>query len=292
MAPVASGRTGGLDQIGSFLTGDGFRRVQLQVAGSNLSFRVKINGRPASLVVDTGAPYTVLDRNQISSYQLRSKETLLGLNSPAGHSNDGVGFGNVTRIQVADIFLANDLVPIIDLSAMNRESPIHAAGVLGMTHMRKLGAIIYCKQRVLYLNPFGGSPSFKAKLTKVMGDRNFVAIPMRLNNAGISEVDCQVNGYAAPIVVETAAFTTIVTRKLAQRAAITLVDTGFTVEGVGHLKAPLSSGVAAFFSVGAFSTRNQKLQAEPGVFNVLGIDYLRDHDAVIDCGSMTLFLHH
>lgn len=57
-------------------------------------------------------------------------------------------------------------------------------------------------------------------------------------------------------------------------------------------KAPISTGVATEFSVGNFHTSREGLSATDVTLNVLGIDYLSSNNAVIDTGSMTLFLHH
>jgi hypothetical protein len=127
---------------------------------------------------------------------------------------------------------------------------------------------------------------------KILKNRGFERVPMRVNSAMNPEVDCSINGISSSIVVETAAFSTIILDRIARRAGIHLAETGTFVEGVGKRKAALKSGVAKEFSVGNFRTHDQKLYAEEGAFGVLGIDYLRAHQAIIDCGGMSLYLRH
>ena len=267
-----------------------FRRVDMERTRANLFVRVTINSRRSTLVVDTGSPGTVLDRNTIAAYGLNETPTSMALNSSIGRTSDHVGFGKSMRIELANIILADDVVPIVDLSAMNRGTPVRAAGVFGLSHMRKLGAVIDCGQRALYLNPYGATSDSVAKLDKLLISRGFVRVPMRVNPARLPEVDCRINGLASKIVVETAAFTTILEKQVALRAGVRLAATGFSGEGVGKLSAAISSGLAKHFSVGSFQTQDQKLSAEEASFAVLGIDYLSAHDAVIDCGGMNVFL--
>jgi hypothetical protein len=278
--------------VGSLLANYHFRRVHMERTGADLFVRVSIDSRPATLVVDTGSPFTTLDRNTIAAYRLNEMQTSLGLNSSIGHTSEHVGLGRLRSIELANIVLSNDAFTVVDLSAMNSGKPVRAAGVFGLSHMRKLGAVIDCGQRALYLNPHGATPDSEAKLEKFLTSRGFVRIPIRVNPARLPEVDCRINGLESKIVIETAAFTTILEKQVAFRAGVRLAETGFRGEGVGKLSAAISSGLAKQFSVGTFQTQNQKLSAQEGSFAVLGIDYLSAHDAVIDCGGMTLFLRH
>jgi hypothetical protein len=114
---------------------------------------------------------------------------------------------------------------------------------------------------------------------------------MWLNSSYLPVVGCRINTVGFNVVVETAAFTTILDKNIGLRAGLRLTDTGDTSEGSGNIKASISSGIAREFWVGRFQTHNQKVSAQHADFGVLGIDYLRSHDAVIDCAGMNLFLH-
>jgi hypothetical protein len=267
-----------------------FRVVHMEQARPGLCIRVSINNKPAALAVDSGSPVTTLDRNTIAGYGLNERPTSKGVNSPIGHSSEHLGVSKTRSIELANIVLSNDAMPVANLNAMNRGSAIHIAGIFGLSQMRRLGAVIDCGRRTLYLNPNGATRDSQAKLNESLVNRGFVRVPMHINRAGNPEVSCRVNEVESKIVVETAAHTTIVSKQIAASAGVRLTATGSTVEGAGRTTSALSSGTAKRFSVGTFHTQEQRLSAAELSFAVLGIDYLSAHDAVIDCGSMNLFL--
>jgi hypothetical protein len=278
--------------LNSVLASSGFRRLPMGSTGGNPFVRASIDRKPATLVVETGSPTTVLDRNFVGAYQLHEMEATGSLTSPMGKTNDHFGLTKLRSIELADIVIPKDTVPVVDLSNMNQGNPARGIGVLGLYHMRKLGAVIDCGNRILYLNPNGPSWQCEARLAKSLTGRGFVRVPMHVNKDDLPEVDCRINNVDSKLVVETAAFGTILIKPVARRAGIRLTETGTKSTSVGKSNAALGSGIANRFLVGTFQTQNQKLYAEEGKFGVLGIDYLIAHDDVIDGSSMSLFLRH
>src|SRR4051812_25702669 len=145
---VAEARLSDTDRLVGVLASNGFRTVAMERMHTNFFVRVKINGRPAALVIDTGSPVTALDRKNVGGYPVKEEETSLGLNAPMGHSREHVGAGFV-KIELANTVLGNEKVAVVNLSAMNSGSHIYAGGVLGLDSMRKLGAIIDCGHSTL-----------------------------------------------------------------------------------------------------------------------------------------------
>jgi hypothetical protein len=94
------------------------------------------------------------------------------------------------------------------------------------------------------------------------------------------------------LTVETAALITIIDKRAAAKAGLSVTRTNLNAQGVGGRNALLNSGVAREFSVGTFQTKGEKLFVTDVAFNVLGIDFLSANDAIIDGGSMGLFLRH
>jgi hypothetical protein len=287
---MSHAQTGKAKSVGLGLEKYHFRRIHMERAKSGLCIRVSISNKPAALVVDTGSPVTVLDRNTIAAYGVNETPTSMGLNSPIGHTSGQIGFGKSRSIELANIVLSNDAIPIVDLNAMNRGNTVHVAGVFGLSQMRRLGAVIDCGHRTLYLSPNGATQASKAELNEFLTSRGFLRVPMHINRAGLPEAPCYINDLESKIVVETAAFTTIVEKQIMLRAGVKLTATGLNAEGAGKLKSAISSGFATRFSVGTFETQQQKLSAAELSFAVLGIDYMCAHNAVIDCGSMNFFL--
>ncbi|HEV2046316.1 MAG TPA: pepsin/retropepsin-like aspartic protease family protein [Chthoniobacterales bacterium] len=281
--------------LSSLLASYNFRSVHVEKAGSHLSLRVKINGKPTSLIIATAAPMSVLDRNSLRKFGLTERKTTIPLNSTLGKTSEYVGMSKVKGLEFANIVLADFDAGVIDESVLNRSLPptaIHLDGVFGYSQMRKLGAVLDCGQRNLYVNPRGPSREASAKLEKLLTERGFTRVPMRFNAVGHPEVDCRVNGRASIVTVETAAFTTIIDKRLASEAGLSQALAPVDAEAVGRRKAPFSFAVMKDFSVGNFQTQGTKISVTDVSFNVLGIDYLSSAEAIIDSGSMNLFLCH
>jgi len=272
-----------------------FRSAPLETQrDSGLSLRITINGKPGALLVATSAPISVLDRNSLSKFSLTERKTGIPLNGTLGKANDYVGLAKVRSFEFSNVVLADFEAGTIDESVLNRAGhhSSHLDGVFGFSQMRKLAAIIDCGRRNFYVNPWGPKAEASEALARFLVSRGYVPVPMRFNSAGHPAVECRVNGRATRASVETAAFTTIIDNGLAAKAGLSLSPTNFTGVGVGHREAPISTGVAAEFSVGAFRTFRERLSVTDVTLNVLGIDYLSSNNAIIDTGSMTLFLHH
>jgi hypothetical protein len=284
----------GRDELGSLLANYKFRRAHLEKVGTNLCLRLSINSKLAALIIATAAPISVLDRNSLYRFGLREQKTKIPLSGTFGKTDDYVGLAKVKSFEFLNIALPDFEAGTIDESVLNRDRPhgTHLDGVFGYSEMRKLGAIIDCGRRNFYVNPWGSNRKASAQLARFLLDRGYVRIPMRFNSAGHPEVVCRVNGRPIRASVETAAFTTIIDKRLATKAGISLSATNFAGETVGRRTAPISIGVATEFSVGNFRTSGDRLSAMDVAFNVLGIDYLSSNNAIIDTGSMTLFLHH
>ena len=292
---TAASETKTSSSLSSLLAGYKFRSSHLEMQrDSGLSVRITINGKPSALLISTSAPISVLDRNSLYRFGLRERKTGIPLSGTHGKADDYVGLAKVKSLEFLNIVLADFEAGTIDESVLNRTGghTTHLDGVFGYSQMRKLGAIIDCGRRNFYVNPWGPKPQASAQLARFLLDRGYVGIPMRFNSAGHPEVDCRVNGFAIKASVETAAFTTIIDKRLAAKAGLSLRATNFSGESVGHRTAPIAIGVATQFSVGNFQTSGERLSASDVAFNVLGIDYLSSNNAIIDSGSMTLFLHH
>jgi hypothetical protein len=217
------------------------------------------------------------------------------LNGTLGKTSEHVGMSRVKGLEFVNIVLADFDAGVIDESVLNRDLPhaaIHLDGVFGYSQMRTLGAVLDCGQRNLYVNPRGPSREASAKLEKLLTERGFARVPMRFNAVGHPEVDCRVNGRASIVTVETAAFTTIIDKRLASQAGLAETAAGVKAEAVGRREAPLKFAVVKDFSVGNFQTQTAKISVTDVSFNVLGIDYLSSNEAIIDSGSMSLFLRH
>lgn len=123
------------------------RLVDIQNDGWHLLIKVRINNRVASLVVDSGASRTVLDKNRVEKFVSRKNITKhdmlssgLGTNSMQSH------MVVVKKIEIGKVKIKNESVVLLDLSHVNSSytmiglKPID--GVLGNDFLIRHYAII------------------------------------------------------------------------------------------------------------------------------------------------------
>ncbi|HEY4798058.1 MAG TPA: retropepsin-like aspartic protease [Bacteroidia bacterium] len=125
--------------------------------GVHLLVQLRVNGKTASLVLDTGASHTVFDRTQIKKFiQEENFES---------HDNLSVGLGTndmkshlivLDNIQIGKLEIRKKKSVVIDLSHLNiayekmNKKPVD--GVLGSDILQKYRAVIDYGKRVVVLS--------------------------------------------------------------------------------------------------------------------------------------------
>lgn len=142
----------------------GFSAVPMRrlAAGQHL-IDVRINGRPAAFIVDTGASGTVIDDAAAAGFGLKPGANLKGATVIGATGSTGL------RQLIADSFVIGDVrtaltrVYAVDLSPMVKAvramtgKPLE--GVIGQDLMRAQHAVVDVAQSRLYLMPLPGEPS-------------------------------------------------------------------------------------------------------------------------------------
>lgn len=143
--------------------------LNIEGDGYHLQAKIKINGKPALVIVDTGASRTVFDKTEIEHYLQSEKiaehdrlSTGLGTSSMQSHC---VAIGHLS---LGKLKLENFDAVILDLKHVNQTyssigiKPI--AGVLGSDILVAMNAVIDFKRRMMTLNPV--RPRKKKKVAK------------------------------------------------------------------------------------------------------------------------------
>ena len=266
----------------------GFRPAKMQALhDGRLGLTVKINAKPARLLLSVGAPLTALDRR--SSVRLGLSERPSGdwVGGPLKGPREDYGMAKVKGVEVAGVILAD-----FDVAVMNLPSPAGDSldGVFGTGQLMRLNAVIDCRARLLYLNPKGRPKQRVPGLEGVFASHGYTRIPLTINGNRHFEASCAVNGRPSKIIIEPAAVDTIIMRALARNAHIPWSDSGYRALTVAGGSARLDFGVAQTLSIGSFQATGAQISVLDATFNTLGIDFLRSHNAVIDTGGMNLYL--
>ena len=307
--------------LAGFLSKQGLAGAKLERRfGNHLFVPVSINKRNAALMIDTGAPVTVIDTNSVNSFGLTVEKTGENVGGLFGRSWERYGTSKVASIAMGNCVITNVPVAISDISGMNIDisgpatgshlagAPrmAHLNGLLGTREMVKFGMIIDCTRQMLYVSPNGPSSAVSQGVASFFLTRRFTRIPMQLNANHHFDVEGGLNGHSTRFIVDTGSGTTLIDKQTAVRAGISpAAVAGMAAGGAGGLVERSSGGTVKELAIGGFKIANAEIEVarvsgeilhskSDGESNagVLGIEYLSRNFAVIDVSGMALYLRH
>src|SRR5206468_1456501 len=286
--------------------------------GNHLFVPVSINNRRGALVIDTGSPNTLIDRNSVNTFGLTTEKTDSRVGGLFGRSWESYGASKVKSIGMGNCAVTNVPVAIADLSGMNPERSAaatgshiadskalaHLNGVLGTREMVKFGMIIDCTRQVLYINANGASSAVSQSLANFLATRGFTRIPMRLNANDHFDVEGALNGHATRFIVDTGSANTLIDTQAAVRSGTSVTAlAGVGAGGAGGLVEGVNRTGVKDLAIGNFKLTNTEVvlahlsgdillskSAAESNAGVLGQEYLSSNFAIIDMGGMALYL--
>ena len=288
--------------------------------GNHLFVPVTINDRRAALMIDTGAPNSMIDANSVNTFGLTVEKSGSNVGGLFGRTWERYGASKVKSIAMGNCVLTNVPVAIADFSSMNtdRHTPetgthitqsrnmTHLNGVLGAREMVKYGMIIDCARQMLYISPDGASSGVSQGLANFLATRGFTRIPMRLNANHHFDVEGALNGHATRFIVDTGSATTLIDTQVAVKSGTGVTPlAGYGAGGAGGLVEGINRTGVKELAVGNFKLSNTEVvvahvskdilllnSAAESNAGVLGQEYLSLNFAVIDVGGMALYLRH
>lgn len=302
----------------SLLAGQGLAGAKLERRfGNHLLVPVSINNKKGALIIDTGCPITLIDKNSAGTYGLQVAATKSHVGGAFATRWERFGVSMVKTMAMGNCVITNVPVALSDESSLNDEvrrtgtgSHVqtsirhqHVDGLFGAREMKKFGMIIDCTRQMLYINPNGPSGSVSQKLASFLAGRGFVRIPMRINSSGHFDVPGAVNGQATRFVVDTGAATTMVDKRVIAKAGVGFAPTGLGVDAGDGTWQRISSADIKEFKIGEFvlpkaeiaiaQMSNEMLHAKNAAetnAGLLGAEHLAFNFGIIDVGGMALYL--
>ena len=282
-----------------------FQALPLERSRQNhLLVRAEINGKPALLGVDSGAPVSAIAINRVAHFGLKPAKpngdvpTRLRIN---GSYNKVV----VARgLQLGALNLVDEPMVAVDLGGSRRaaqamrEQPID--GILGADILFPTHAVLDCRKQMLILKidpkVRGGVPG--------MSYAGYSRVPMSVSSGYNLYVDGSVNGRKAKLMVDTGAFATLLHHGFVRRMKIPLRKTPYASAGVNLKQRGVHMATISRLSVGSVQMRGKEvgvidleglirnglLDASPPVAGLLGSEILQRHNGIIDFGTKTLYL--
>jgi predicted aspartyl protease len=271
---------------------------------NHLLVRAFINGRPAWLTVDSGAPVSAIALNRREYFRLKPITAKSSL--PARVQINGA-FNNVAiarEMRIGGLILADEPVVTVDLGGSARAARMahepQIDGIIGADILFPTQAVLDCEKQLLVLktdpNVVGSFPGFSR--------RGLRAVPIQVSDGYNLYVNGSVNGRAAKLMVDTGSFTTLLHRSFVRRMRIATRETPYSSSAVNLKERGVRVAHIRKLSVGSVDIVGKEvgvidleglihdglLEGSPPVAGLLGAETLRRHHGIIDFGTRTLYL--
>ena len=199
---------------------------------NHLLVRAFINGRPAWLTVDSGAPVSAIALNRREYFRLKSITTKSSL--PARVQINGA-FNKVAiarELRIGGLTLVDEPVVTVDLGGSARAARMahepQIDGIIGADILFPTQAVLDCERQLLILktdpNVVGSFPGFNR--------RGLRAVPIQVSDGYNLYVNGSVNGKPAKLMVDTGSFTTLLHRSFVRRMRIATRETPYSSSAV------------------------------------------------------------
>lgn len=271
---------------------------------NHLLVRAFINGKPALLGVDSGAPISAIALNRRAHFGLTG---IPGSSTLPAHLQINGAFNNVAiahNFRIGALNLVEEPVVVVDLSGSGRASRLFQEqqidGILGADILFPTGAVLDCQTQMLILKM---DPELPGKTPGVQY-RGFRSVPIRVSETYNLYVDAAINGEPARLMVDTGAFATLLHRGFVRRLHVPIHQTAFSSSGVNLKQRGVAIARIRRLSVGSVDIlgkdvavvdlegliHSDLLRGSQPVAGLLGAEILRSHHGIIDFGTRTLYL--
>src|SRR5437868_1447302 len=192
---------------------------------NHLLVRAFINGKPAWLTVDSGAPVSAIALNRREYFRL--KPTTAESKLPARVQINGA-FNSVAiarELRIGGLILVDEPVVTVDLGysarAARRAHEQEIDGIIGADILFPTKAVLDCERQLLMLKTdrevFGSVPGFDR--------RGLRAVPIQVSDDYNLYVNGSVNGKPARLMIDTGSFATLLHRSFIRRMRIATQQT-------------------------------------------------------------------
>ena len=272
---------------------------------NHLLVRAEINGKPAILLVDTGAPLSAVAIDRAAYFGMNPVNAKSKIPSRLNINGAFNSMSIARSLRLGALNLVDEAMVLIDFaylrqSSKNEEHERESDGIIGTDILSPLMAVLDYDRMLLALKidprVSGPVPGFNF--------RGYRRVRMHESEGYNLYVDGSVNGTKARLMVDTGAFATLLHSQFVLRMNIPLRQTKFRSIGVNLAQSRVRLANITRFSVGSMDMQNHKvgvinleglihgglLDASPPVAGLLGSEMLQRYHAIIDFGTNSLYL--
>ena len=277
---------------------------------NRLGFDATIEGVKGTIMVDTGASFSMLNESKYG-FLLRGPERKLPAGMPATtHVNDMKARVALARdFHLGNVDLGGSRFALVpqdelyeDLHYSSRGRFGNYDGLMGENFLRRYQAIVDCRRQLLYLSLH---PVKTAGLEHILCPNGWTRVPMTEAGADFS-VPCQINGHALRLIVDTGAFCTMLDQAWLDGAHVRSDDLPLRSSVIGNTPEAVGMAKLDRLQIGDFTAANVQVAANADlraavgsdhedsargpIVGVLGSDTLALNAAIIDIGGQALYL--
>lgn len=276
----------------------GFKAVRVHYGPLNkMIMSVRINGQPASLLVDTGSNEVILDAAAAESFGVQPSQRGLRYIRLTRINGQLLPVGFAQSLTAGNMSFGSVLVALRN-SSRSDDGNAHVDGVLGLDVLIRYHAVINCRTKLIF---FKVDPTRQMHLSGVAASEKFTRIPMRQEENGALTAPCSIHGQAARLLVDTGAFVTTFTEPVLKSLGVGLQPTHISARFPTGTSRKVSAAQINDLKIGDFKVRPGKFGVTPlpnfaprqggsRMFGILGMDTLYDCHAIIDLDGLNLFL--
>jgi len=271
---------------------------------NHLLVRAFINGKPALLGVDSGAPISAIALDRRAHFGLTG---IPGSSTLPARLQINGAFNNVAIVhnfRIGALNLVEEPVVVVDLSDSGRTARLlheqEIDGILGADILFPTGAVLDCQKQMLILKMDPGLPG----KTPGTDYRGLGSVPIRVSQTYNLYVDAAINGEPARLMVDTGAFATLLHRGFVRRLHVALRKTPYSSSAVNLKRRGVEIAWIRRLSVGSVDIMGKDvgvvdmeglihgdlLRGSQPVAGLLGAEILKSHHGIIDFGNRTLYL--
>jgi predicted aspartyl protease len=268
---------------------------------NHLLVRAEINGKPALLGVDSGAPVSAIAIHRRGHFGMLPVASKSGIPSRLSINGAFNAVAIARNLRLGALNLVDEPMVLVNLGGIKgsrRKDDID--GILGADILFPTKALLDCQRQLLILKI---NPSVPGKIPG-FDFRGWRSIPMHMSPGFNLYVDGSVNGKKAKLMVDTGAFATLLHSRFVRDLKIPMRETPFSSTGVNLKSRGVQMATISRFSIGSMDMRDKNvgvinleglihgglLDGSPPVAGLLGSEILRRHHGILDFGTKTLYL--
>ena len=276
----------------------GYKAVRVHYGPLNkMIMPVRINGRRANLLVDTGSNQIILNAAAAASFGVQTSQGGLPYIQQTQINGQSLPVGFAQSLIAGGMSFGSTPVTLRKSSHSDTGgTPID--GVLGLDVLTRHKAVINCRTKLIF---FKVDQARQVDLSSVASEEKFTRIPLRREENGALTVPCSIRGQPARLFVDTGAFLTILHEAFLKSVSVPIEATRVSAHFAPGASRKIGAGQINDLRIGGFKTPPAKFgvtalpnftlrQGSARVSGILGMDTLYNCHGIIDLDSMNLFL--